>query len=379
MREGRPAFRSLFGRGPEVRADAPGRVNLIGEHTDTSGGFVLPAAIPQRAIVDLAARADLLVNAFSADVPGSGTPATYRVGAETRRGDWLDYVQAVTFVLARQGYALGGFDLLVVSDVPLGAGLASSAALEVALLRALREAFSLPLDDVALALVAQRAENDFVGAPVGVMDQMAASLALGDAALFIDTRSLAYERVELPADLELVVLDSGVPHAHATGAYRARRSEVRLAAELLGLPALRDASSADLTRIAELPAPLDRRARHVVTENDRVLRAVRALKDGDLPELGRLLDASHASLRDDFEVSTSEVDALAALAREDEDVFGARITGGGFGGAVVALARRGAGRAAGARAVRLYGERTGCAGAVLVPARPVSGAQEAAT
>jgi galactokinase len=362
-----PTFLDLFGRPSEVAASAPGRVNLIGEHTDYNGGYVLPLAIPQRTRVELARRTDRTVAVWSAEATPAEEPVTYVLGEESRRGDWLDYVQGVTDVLQKEGFELGGCYLRISSEVPWGGGLSSSAALEVALLRALAQAFSLALDEVRLALLGQKAENDFVGAPVGVMDQMAAALADTRCALFLDTRSLRYEQVPLPPEAELVVIDSALPHSLATGEYRTRRKECEEAARLLGVPQLRDLSAADLPRIAQLPEPLNRRARHVVTEDDRVLAAVAALRQGDLPGLGKLLDASHASLRDDYEVSVADVDRLVEIAREEEAVYGARMTGGGFGGSIVALAREGAGREAGERIVRRYGEATGRAGRLLVP------------
>jgi len=346
-----------------VRGDAPGRVNLIGEHTDYNGGFVLPTAIPQRTVVQLRPRDDRRVRVGSSAFGGEG-PAEFTLGVETRTGGWIDYVQGGTWALADAGHALRGFDARIASDVPVGRGLSSSAALTVALLRALRIAFGLALDDVALALVAHRAEHDFVGVRVGVMDQMAASLADDRHALFLDARSLRCERLPLPAGATLLVLDSGVAHAHASGDYNTRRAECDAAAARLGVAQLRDVT--DLARLASLPAPLDRRARHVVTENARVLEAVAALRGGDVAALGRLLVASHVSQRDDFAVSTPAVDVLVALACAEPGVYGARLTGGGFGGAVIALADPARGRPAAARIVAEYRRRTACEGAVLV-------------
>ncbi|TMB50894.1 MAG: galactokinase, partial [Deltaproteobacteria bacterium] len=200
------SFAALFGRSPSVTADAPGRVNLIGEHTDYNQGFVLPTPIPQRTVAELAPRADEQVRAASASL--AGAVAEYALGAETPGRGWLDYVQGLTWALRADGALILGFDLRVASSVPIGAGLASSAALEVAVLRALRAAFRLPLDDVELALLGQRAENEFVGARVGVMDQMAASLGVEGRALLIDTRSLERRSVPLPAAAELLVIDS---------------------------------------------------------------------------------------------------------------------------------------------------------------------------
>ena len=348
-----------------VQTHAPGRVNLIGEHTDYNGGFVLPTAIPQRTRVELSARGDRTVSARSSNTAEADT---YILGHEQRRGDWLDYVQGVTWALVRKGFGeLGGFELNVSSDVPLGAGLSSSAALEVAVLRALRDAFGLALDDVSLALLGQFAENEFVGARCGIMDQMAATLADDTTALFLDTRSLEFRRVPLPAEADLVVIHSGVSHEISGGDYNTRRAECEEAARQLGVPQLRDLTPADLPRVERLADPLGRRARHVITEDERVLEAVDALERADLPRLGELFRLSHESMRDDFEVSVPDVDLLVELAQADDAVSGARMTGGGFGGSVVILARRGQGRAAGERVAREYAARSGRTPSVLVP------------
>jgi len=363
-----PSFRTLFGRSPTVTAFAHGRVNLIGEHTDYNGGFVLPTPIPQRTRVELAPRVDRSVRAWSANA--ASDIVEYRLGAESPRRDWLDYLQGVTRVLLAEQHQLSGFDARIESEVPLGAGLASSAALEVSLARAVRDAFALPLDDLALALVGQRAENEFVGARVGVMDQMAASLAVAGSALFVDTRSLDYRPVPLPAAAELVVLSSGLVHQHAAGDYNARRAECERACALLGVAQLRDIGVDELGRLESLPEPLGRRARHVITENARVLAAVEAIQAGDLARLGKLFFASHASQRDDYEVSIPEIDLLVELARAQPDVLGARLTGGGFGGSVVLLVRAGSSRRVAARVAAAYAARAGRAATVLVPVAP---------
>jgi galactokinase len=352
-----------------VVGEAPGRVNLIGEHTDYNGGLVLPIAIPRRTRVRLTPRDDRLVEAYSRDATPEGR---FLLGSEKRGAGWVDYVQGITWALVDAGYRLSGFAAEVSSDVPLGSGLASSAALEVALLRALREAFALDLDDVRLALLAQRAENEFVGARVGIMDQMAANLADTTSALFIDTRDLRYERVPWPSEADLVVIHSGVSHVlrdeeHGDSPYNVRRLECEQAAVELGVPQLRDLGLDDLPRIASLPDRLARRARHVVTENARVLEAVDALRATDLARLGALFAASHASMRDDYEVSTPEIDLLVELASADPDVFGARLTGGGFGGAIIALAGRGTGRGVGERVRDAYAAQSGGSPTLLVP------------
>jgi len=345
------------------RADAPGRINLIGEHTDYNEGLVLPTATRLRTAVELVARDKGVVRVESA---GFGH-VMYRVGEERRAGDWGDYVRGVTWALRAGGHQHTGFDAAVTSEIPPGAGLASSAALEVALLRALRDAFSLRLDDLALARVAHVAETEFVGARVGLMDQLAASLGAKDEALFIDMRSLATRRVTLPRSLTLIVIDSGVPHAHAGGEYNERRAACEEAARMLGLRSLRDATTDDVERLAmTAPAPA-KRARHVVSENERVRKFISALGRGDLASCGALLDGSHASLRDDFEVSTPELDALAEILRARSGVFGARLVGGGFGGSVLALASVDRASAAAHDASEEYRTRTGQSGRVIVP------------
>jgi len=349
-----------------TRASAHGRVNLIGEHTDYNGGFVLPTPIPQHTRVELTPRRDRTVHVRSDQAPEAGR---YTLLREQRRGDWLDYVQGVTWALRDGGWAFAGFDATITSDVPLGAGLSSSAALEVALLRAIRATFGLDLDDTRLALLGQRAENEFVGARCGIMDQMAASLAEAGTALFLDTRSLEVRGVPLPRVADLVVIHSGVSHAISGGDYNTRRAECEAAARLLGVSQLRDLSLADLRRLAELPEPLGRRARHVVTEDARVLDAVAALDANDMATLGRLFGESHMSMRDDFEVSVPEVDLLVDIATSDAAVFGARLTGGGFGGSVVMLARAGDGRQAGERITRAYAAQSGATPTLLVPSR----------
>ncbi|MGK3992693.1 galactokinase [Sorangium sp. So ce1024] len=358
-------FEAVFGRPAALVAEAPGRVNLIGEHTDYNGGYVLPTAIPQKTRIEMAPRDDGLIRVATANV-GGGAQLSYRAGEEARRGLWLDYVQGITAVLRDRGVAVPGFDARIASTVPLGSGLSSSASLLVALARGLRAMLALPIDDVEIARIAHAAEHDFVGAPVGRMDQMAASLADESTALFLDTRTLAFERVPLPAEVELLVVDSGVAHQHASGDYKTRRAECERAAEALGVPQLRDVDAAAEQRIASLPPPLDRRARHVVTENVRVLAAVAALRAGDLVRLGALFDASHRSMRDDFEVSVPAVDDLVESARAQPDVFGARLTGGGFGGAIVALVKRGSAAKVGRAVADAYARTPGRRATVLV-------------
>jgi galactokinase len=348
-----------------VSADAPGRVNLIGEHTDYHDGYVLPTVIPQRTCVQVTRRTDRRVRAESRQIGGGWSE--YELGREARGRGWLDYVQGVTAMLGRAGVGIPGFDVRIDSNVPLGAGVSSSAALEVSLLRALRQLAGIDIDDLALARIAQTVETEFVGAPVGIMDQVASSLGRDGEALFLDTRTLQFERVPVPRSIELVVIDSAVPHAHAGGEYATRRRESFEAARLLNVARLRDVDASALPRIAALPPVLARRARHIVTENQRVLDAVAALRAGDATRLGALFAASHASMRDDYETSTREVDALVAAGQRHRAIYGARLTGGGFGGAVVMLAASGEGAAAAAEIRDDYTRETGLRAVVLVP------------
>ena len=349
----------------DFRADAPGRVNLIGEHTDYQDGFVLPCAVPQRTYAALHVRPDRRVRAWSAEM--GPNPIEYDIGAEAHTGGWGDYIQGLTWALNAMHAPIGGFDLRLRSDVPVGSGLSSSAALEVSTLRAIRAAFDLPMSDIDLARLAQRAEVEFVGAPVGIMDQMASSLAGEREALFLDTRSLACERIPLPDAINLIVIDSGVAHQHAGGGYITRRRESEAAAILLGVSRLRDIGPDALPRLARLPSVLARRARHIITENERVVQARAALLGGDLERFGEFVRASHASLRDDYEVSVAAVDLLVDLASAQPRVFGARMTGGGFGGAVVIVAAAGTAASVAADVRTAYERRSGRRARVLVP------------
>ena len=346
-------------------ASAPGRVNLIGEHTDYHHGFVLPTVIPLRTSATVTRRSDRRVRAASAAL--GGNVEEYQVGRERRGRGWLDYIQGITVILARDGVTVPGFDVRIESAVPLGAGVSSSAALEISVLRALRDLLAFTADEISLARIAHAVETDFVGAPVGVMDQIAVSLGQEGQALFIDTKTLRVEPLPLPAAIEIVVIDSAVPHAHAGGHYANRRRESFDAAARLGVESLRDLDITALPRIAELPDPLARRARHIVTENRRVLEAVKAVRAGDMPRLGALFAASHASMRDDYETSTLEIDTLVSIAQSNPDVYGARLTGGGFGGAVVILARKGRGRTVATAVCETYREQTNRQAVILVP------------
>ncbi len=343
------AFVGLTGVEPECVWSSPGRVNLIGEHTDYNDGFALPFAIAARAQVAAGRRDDGILRMRSVQLPDEDVAVPLDEIDPGRPTGWAAYVAGVVWAARRAGHPVGGLDLLVDSRVPLGSGLSSSHALECAVAAAATDLFGVAagLDDLArLSLVA---ENDFVGAPTGMMDQLASLHCTEGHAIFLDNRSLAVEQVPLDvasAGLSLVVLDTRVHHDHAEGGYGDRRSSCERAATALGVRALRDVDPGSLdSMLARLPDDeLRRRVRHVVTEDVRVVEAVAALRAGDWPALGRLMDASHESLRDDFEVSCEELDVAVAAARES-GALGARMTGGGFGGSAIALvpaAREGA-------------------------------------
>lgn len=346
---------------------APGRVNLIGEHTDYSGGYVLPMVIPQTTAVAAAANADAASRAWSASMPHDQQQVRFVVGEEARAGAWVDYVQGASAVLRAAGHRVSGFDAVIRSEVPLGSGLSSSASLSVAVLRALRDLFQLPIDDVVLAGLARRIETDFIGVPVGVMDPIACSLGAANQALFLDTRDLSWQLVRIPSTAEFAVINSGISHSISTGSYRLRRQECDAATRLLGVRDLRDVADDD-QRLDTLPDPLRKRARHIVSENGRVLGAVDALRKRDMARFGALMDGSHASLRDDYEVSLPEIDRMVEIARAQHGALGARITGGGFGGSIVVLTQAGqAARVAGAVAQSVRDE-LGLRPQILVPA-----------
>ncbi|MEU9104274.1 galactokinase [Streptomyces xanthophaeus] len=338
-------FRELYGYGPEGVWAAPGRVNLIGEHTDYNDGFALPFALPQRTEVAAARRTDGILRVHSADVPSG--PVTFELAAldpahpPQGADSWTAYPAGVVWALLDADLPVSGADLTIRSDVPTGAGLSSSAALEVATALALTDLHGLPLTRPELAALARRAENDYVGVPCGVMDQMASACATDGHALHLDTRSLEQRHIPFDcsaAGLRLLVVDTRVKHALADGAYAQRRSSCHEAAAVLGLPALRDLPYEELDRaLARLGDPVLRsRVRHVVTENERVVRTEELLRAGRLRETGPLLSAGHASLRDDYEVSCPELD-LAVATADAAGAYGSRMTGGGFGGSALAL------------------------------------------
>ncbi|MET0858742.1 MAG: galactokinase [Telluria sp.] len=348
---------TFFGGPPDVHASAPGRVNLLGEHTDYNDGFMLPVATPQLTEVAISISEDELFHVYSVTLDEG---VEYASDARPPAG-FARYIEGCIRLVQAAGVTVPPLRVYVSTDLPVGAGLSSSAALEVATLRALRSLLAFELDDVALARIAQRAEIEYAEVNCGIMDQMAASLADQRHMLFIDARTLAHRLRPLPPGSELIVIDSGVPRTLAASRYNERRAECEQAARLLGVAALRDV--ADPAQVDTLPAPLRQRARHVVGENLRVLEAAAGVSAA---RVGQLMDASHASLRDDYEVSIDALDELAAALRAVPDVYGARLTGAGFGGACVALGREGRAAAAAQAALALYNS-AGRQGRILIP------------
>ncbi|WP_407675990.1 galactokinase [Peterkaempfera bronchialis] len=342
-------FAAVYGAEPEGVWAAPGRVNLIGEHTDYNDGFVLPVALPQAARAAVRRRTDGVLRLHSAQ--GDGPVAVVELAVEALAPGgvegWAKYPAGVVWALRDAGHVVGGADVHIDSDVPTGAGLSSSAALECVVAAAYNDLYGLGLSAVQLALIAQRAENAFVGVPCGIMDQMASTCCLAGGALFLDTRDLSQRQVPLDlgaAGLRLLVLDTRVKHDLADGAYAERRAGCERAAGLLGVRALRDVAyeglGAALERLPEGELELRALVRHVVTEDARVEQVIGLLDAGDLRGVGPVLTAGHASLRDDFRVSCAETD-LAVEAAVAAGALGARMTGGGFGGSVVALVAEG--------------------------------------
>ena len=338
-------FRRLFGQTPRLFR-APGRVNLIGEHTDYNDGFVMPAAIGLSCVVAIAECQEQHLVVHSENLQETVEIELDSRPAQRRR-QWSDYVQGVAVVLQQSGTRLKGGNLLIQSDVPIGSGLSSSAAIEVATGLALLSNSGAELERLELARLCQRAENEFVGAHVGIMDQFTACFGQAGHALLLDCRSLEYRLLPLPAGATLVICDSGVRHALSGGEYNARRAECETGVRVLArhrpqVRALRDATLADLEQHrSELGDVVYRRCRHVVTENARVLQAAEALERSDLREFGRLMAESHRSLRYDYEVSCYELDLLVELAAGRNGVYGARMTGGGFGGCTINLVETG--------------------------------------
>ena len=334
-------FLQLYGTTPQF-VRAPGRVNLIGEHTDYNDGFVLPAAIQMQTIVGVGARTDRQLILFSNNYNERVEFNVNSLPAAPRR-HWSDYVLGVARELLKKGIRLPGASLLIDGDVPEGAGLSSSASLEVAVCGAFLALAHAQIAGADMALLCQRAENDFVGARCGIMDQFVSVHGKKDNGLLLDCRSLEYHHHPIPEDVRLVICNTMVRHSLAGGEYNQRRRECEMAAEffarlLPGVKALRDVSLEEFDkRCSALPEVVQKRCRHVITENARVIEAGEALTRRNLQRFGELMRESHASLRDDFQVSCEELDVMVELATQVDGVYGGRMTGGGFGGCTINL------------------------------------------
>ena len=336
-------FRSIFAAEPTAYVRAPGRVNLIGEHTDYNDGFVMPMAIENAVRIALRPRSDRRVDLVSANFDQQVAFSLDDIRHDASKTKWSEYTRGVAWAMQEKGLPLHGLDAVISGDVPIGAGLSSSAAMEVASAWAFQVAGGFRMDPVDMALLCQRAENEWVGMRCGIMDQFISALGQRDHCLLVDCRSLTHDAVPLPRAHSLVISNSMVRRGLVDSAYNERRSQCEEGVRLLqkrlpGITALRDVSVQQLERYrADLTDLTYRRCRHVVTENARVLESVAALKAGRAADFGALMNASHDSLRDDYQVSRAELDTLVAIARQAPGCLGSRLTGAGFGGCTVSL------------------------------------------
>jgi galactokinase len=371
-------FKAMFGASPQIFR-APGRVNVIGEHTDYNAGFVMPAAIQFYTWVAAAKREDRVLEAYSDRYDERISLSLDELGGPPRK-HWSDFIRGVAAVLRNAGHELAGANLVIHGEVPLGAGLSSSASLEVATALALAAISGAHVPRLEMAKLCQKAEHEYVGTLCGIMDQFIAVFGAAGHALMLDCRSLEYQLLALPQDVRLVLCNSMVRHELASGEYNHRRADCEegvkvLQAHLPGIRALRDVGVADLETWKEvLPARVYRRCRHIVTENQRVLEAAEALQRGDTGQFGDLMYQSHASLRDDYEVSCKELDLLVEIASSYPGVFGARMTGGGFGGCTVNLVGADASPSFQEHVARAYREATGINPEIYV-CEPAQGAE----
>ncbi len=332
------SFASYFNSESEIIVRAPGRVNLIGEHTDYNDGFVLPMAIDHAVWLALRPRDDRTVRLFSLDLE---TEAAFELDSLTKGSDWIEYPKSIAYELMKAGYELRGFDAVMTGDVPRGAGLSSSAAVELAVARAFAAVSGIEWDAPKMAKLSQKAENEWVGVNCGIMDQMASAACKEGHALFLDCRSLEIQHAPLPQGISIVILDTSTRRGLVGSAYNERRSQCEEAARWFGVKALRDVSVEEFNKSSKngLNELAEKRARHIITENARVLEAMEVMKAGNVKRLGELFNASHDSLRDDFEVTNDALNIMVDCAREQASCYGARMTGAGFGGCAVALVK----------------------------------------
>jgi galactokinase len=340
------AFQQALGREPDLVASAPGRVNLIGEHTDYNEGFVLPAAIDRRIYVAAGRRDGAEISIYAADY-GARVQTNLENLSQRELPLWANYSKGVLHEIARSGEKIGGLDLCITGNVPQNAGLSSSAALEVATAVAVKEIFDLDIEGIALAKLCQKAENEFVGVHCGIMDQFAAVYGKKGHALLLDCRSLNFEPIAFPAGVSVVVCDTGIRRELANSEYNKRRQECRIGVKELSLvlPKIRGLRDVKLSAFLEhenlLNQTIRKRCRHVIDENRRVLEAAADLKRNDMSDFGKLMYQSHLSLKNNYEVSCEELDAVVDIAASTDGVIGARMTGAGFGGSVVCMVETG--------------------------------------
>jgi galactokinase len=359
------AYSSYFNAKPEFVVRAPGRVNLIGEHTDYNDGFVLPMAIDRAVWMALTPRADSRVHVHSLDY---GTDSTFDLDSLTREKGWGEYIKGVAHQLRAENHHLRGFNAVMTGDIPRGAGLSSSAAVELAAARAFSVTSNIEWDAKQMARLAQKAENEWVGVNCGIMDQMASAASKSGYALFLDCRSLEIQHAPLPENAAVVILDTSTRRGLVESAYNERRSQCEEAARTFGVKALRDVECGTwgVALGRGLSEVVMKRARHIITENARVLEAVKAMKAGDVNRLGELFNASHESLRDDFEVTNDALNIIVECAREQTSCYGARMTGAGFGGCAVALVKKEKAEDFASAVSALYKERSGLDASVYV-------------
>jgi galactokinase len=360
-------FISHFNVKPTFIVRAPGRVNLIGEHTDYNDGFVLPMAIDHGIWLALSPRADEEVRIVSLDLE---TESAFGLHSLTRGSGWIEYAKGVTNALLEAGYKLNGFDAVMTGDVPRGAGLSSSAAVELAIARAFAAVSNFEWDAPKMARLAQKAENEWVGVNCGIMDQMASAACKAGHALFLDCRSLEIQHAPLPQGVSVVILDTSTRRGLVESAYNERRNQCEEAARWFGVTALRDVSIDEFNEKTKAEAGLSdiamKRARHIITENARVLEAMEAMHNGNISRLGELFNASHASLRDDFEVTNDALNIMVECAQEQDGCYGARMTGAGFGGCAVALVEEEKAEAFAQAVTAAYRQRSGLEASVYV-------------
>lgn len=367
------AFETHFGASPSLLVRAPGRVNLIGEHTDYNDGFVLPMAIERAIWIAFRPRSDGQVKVHSLDF---GEDRAFALDSLRREsGGWVEYLKGTAWALQDAGYALQGWEGVLSGDVPRGAGLSSSAALEVVTTRAFAAVSGWTWEPKTMARLGQKAENEWVGMKCGIMDQMISASGEAGQALLIDCRSLDTQSAPLPPGTAVAILDTATRRGLVGSAYNERRAQCEAAARFFGVPALRDVTVEMFQAGANgLDDVTRRRARHVITENDRTLRAAEAMRRGDAAEMGRLMDASHVSMRDDFEITNDALNIMVECARQEPVCYGARMTGGGFGGCAVALIRAGDAETFAAHVDDRYRQKANLTPAIYI-SQPAQGAE----